>query len=83
MVEQFSYLTYVHLMRDKSHEEYLAVKPSLERPVATFGIKVNRYHSDNGIFSEQPFRTEIEDSNQTIKHFGLDLIIKMPFLKEK
>ena len=38
---------------------------------ATFGVKVHRYHVYNGRFAEQPFRSEIEDSNQTITFCGV------------
>ena len=29
------------------------------------------YHTDNGIFDEQPFISSIEDDNQTITFFGV------------
>ena len=32
---------------------------------------MNRYHAYNGIFSEQPLRSSIEDYNQTIKFCGV------------
>ena len=56
MVEHFSDLTYVHLMRRTRQEENLAGKPAFEIWAATFGVKIKRYQTDNGIFSEQPFR---------------------------
>ena len=34
-------------------------------------IESNRYYSDNGIFSEQLFRSEIEYFNQTITFCGV------------
>ena len=37
----------------------------------TFGVKINRYHSENGIFAEQPFRSAIEGSKQTITFCGV------------
>ena len=36
-----------------------------------FGVKINRYHSYNGRFSEQPFRTEIKGSNRIITFCGV------------
>ena len=83
MVDHFSDLTYVHLMISTSQEENLAVKSAFERWADTFVVKIKRYHADNGIFSKQSFRSEIEDANQNITFVGLDLIIKMQFLKEK
>ena len=55
MVEHFIDLTYVRIMRSTIQEDTLAGKAYLERWAATFGVKINRYHADNGIFSEQPF----------------------------
>ena len=69
MVDHFIDITYVHLTRSTNQEETLAVKEALEIWAAIFGVKVNRYHKDIGRFSEQPFRSEIEDSNQTITFF--------------
>ena len=71
MVDHFIDITYVHLTRSTNQEENLTVKEALEIWAAIFGVKVNRYHKDIGRFSEQPFRSEIEDSNQTIKVFGV------------
>ena len=82
MVDHFSDLTYVNLVIITSREETLAGKSAFERWAATFGVKIKIYHVYNGIFSEQPFRSAIKDANQTIKFWGLDLIIKIPFLKE-
>ena len=62
MVERFSYLTCVKLMRSISQYETLAVKSAFERWAATFGVKIKRYHADNGRFSEQPLISSIEDS---------------------
>ena len=72
MVDHFSDLTYVHLMRSKIQEVTLTGKLEFEIWADSFGIKIHRYHADNGIFSEQPFRSEIEDSKQTITSFGVE-----------
>ena len=71
MMDHFSDLTYVQLIRSKIQEEALAGKFSFEMQAATFGVKIHKYHSDNEIFSEQPFRTEIEDSNQKTTFCGV------------
>ena len=59
MVDHFSDLTHVKLMRSTSQEETLSGKASFERWAATFGVKIERYHADNGIFYEQPFISSI------------------------
>ena len=52
-------------------KEYnLKGKIAFERWSATFGVKIKGYNAWNRIFSEQPFRSEIEDSNHTIIFWG-------------
>ena len=71
MVDHFSDLTYLHLMIITIQEETLAGKSDLEIWSATFGFKIHRYHTDNGRFYEQLFRSEIEDSYQIITFCGV------------
>ena len=63
MVEHFSDLTYVNPIRITSQEETSSVKSSFERRASTIGVKIVIYHAYNGIFSEQPFRSAIDDAN--------------------
>ena len=49
----------------------MAVKSVFERWSALSEVKIYRYHADKGRFSEQPFRSEIEDSNKTIIFCGV------------
>ena len=63
MGDHFSDLTYMHLVRSTNQEDTLAGKSAFEIWSATFGVKIKRYHADNGQFSEQTFRPEIEDTN--------------------
>ena len=51
-------------MRKTTQEDTFPLKESFEQRADIFGVKINKYHVDNGIFSEQPFRSVIEDSNQ-------------------
>ena len=55
MVDHFSYLTYVQIMIRTIQENTLTGKIAFERQAAIFGVKINRYHADNGRFSEHPF----------------------------
>ena len=43
-------------MRRTRQEETLVGKAAFERWAATFGVKIHRYHADNGRFSEELFR---------------------------
>ena len=58
-------------MRSKTQEEHLLGKGYFEIWAATLGVKIYRYYSDNVIFAEQPFRSSIKESNQTIKYCGV------------
>ena len=66
MADRFSDVSYVHIMRRTSQEETFSEKSAFEIWSATFIVKIKGYHSYNEIFSEQPFRSVIEDSIQTI-----------------
>ena len=70
-MDHFSDLNYVHLMRSTTQDENLAVKSAFEIWAAPFGVKVKRYHTDNGKFAEKTFRSDIEDSNNTITFCGV------------
>ena len=37
---------------------------------ATFGIRVKKFHTDNGIFAEEGFKRNMSDNNQTISYCG-------------
>ena len=71
MVDHFSHLTHVHLIRSTIQQQILSGKVSFERWASTFGVKIKRYHSDNERFAEQTFRLAIEDFNQTITFCGV------------
>ena len=70
-MDHFIDLTYVYLTRSTSQEESLAGKAAFGIMSDTFGFKIKIYHAENGRFSEQPFRSAIEDSNQTKNFFGV------------
>ena len=56
MVDHFSGLTYVHIIRSTSHKYTLAGKSSLEIWDATFVVMIKRYHADNEIYAGKLFR---------------------------
>ena len=55
MVDHFSGLTYVHLMRITIQDENVSGKTALKIRATIFVVKIHRYYADDGIFSEQPF----------------------------
>ena len=38
---------------------------------ATFGIRVNKFHTDNGIFAEEGFKRDVSDNTKTISYCGV------------
>ena len=58
----------------------------------TFGIRVNKFHTDNGIFAEKGFKSDVSHNNQTISYCGVrayfknridEATIKQPTEKER
>ena len=37
----------------------------------SFGIRVKKFHTDNGIFAEEGFKSDVSDNNQTISYCGV------------
>ena len=62
---------YTHLQRGQTFIESIEAKADYERMAATFGIKVKKFHTDNGIFAEQGFKSDVSDNNQTIRYCGV------------
>ena len=58
-------------MRITIQDVNLAGKSPFEIWADKFGVKIKWYHADNGIFPKQYFRSEIEDSKQTITFYAV------------
>ena len=58
-------------MKITRQEDTLSEKLAFERWAAKFGVRIKINHADNGRYSEQPFISAIDDSNQTITPFGV------------
>ena len=67
MVNHFSHFIYLYLMSSIVGEHTLDAKKAYERRAASYGVKVKRYHADNGRQAEQIFLDAVEDANQDIK----------------
>ena len=53
-------------MISTSQEETIAGNTVFVIQAATFGVKIHRYHADNGRLSEKPFKSAIGYFNHTI-----------------
>eukprot|EP00957_Ditylum_brightwellii_P183277 13960663-Ditylum_brightwellii.AAC.1 len=58
-------------MESMSGEETLQSKHAYERIAATHGVRVKRYHSDNGRFEEKAFRAACYKQGQEITFCGV------------
>ena len=61
---------YTHLQRDQTLIKSIEAKSAYEQMAATFGILVKKFHTDNGIFAEEGFKSDVSDNNQTISYCG-------------
>ena len=43
---------------------------------ATFDIRMRKIHTDNGIFAEEGFKSDVSDNNQTISYCGVRVHFK-------
>lgn len=64
--DNFSDFTYVHIQKHASAEETLSAKVAFERHCGERGVKVIRYHADNGIFATSLWRQSCESQNQRL-----------------
>ena len=49
----------------------IKVKAAYEQMASTFGIRVKKFHIDNGIFVEEGFKSDVSNNNQTISYCGV------------
>ena len=71
-VDHYSRLGYVHLQKTQSAKETLEGKALFERKCASFGIKVEHYHADNGIFASLKWKEACEMSGQGYSYSGVN-----------
>ena len=61
---------YTHLQQNQTLVESIEAKAAYERMVETFIIRVKKFHTDNGIFAEEGFKSDASNNNQTISYCG-------------
>ena len=64
-VDHFYKLTYVNFSESTTPNEAAEAKEIFEQYSATFGLKIQKYHADNGAFNTQVFKEIIIAANQT------------------
>ena len=65
-------MTYVHFSESITSNESIEAKHAFEQYAATFGVKIQKYHSDNGAFNTRVFKESIISANKTIAFSAVD-----------
>ena len=71
-VDHHSRLGYVHLQKTQSAKETLEGKALFERKCASFGIKVEHYHADNGVFASLMWKEACDLNGQGYSYSGVN-----------
>ena len=71
MVDHFSRLVYAHMSKSTSATEALEAKAEFECFASRFGVTVESYRSDNGVFASQEFREAVGNSKQDLTLCGV------------
>ena len=71
-VDHYSRLGYVHLQKTQSAKETLEGKAPFERKCAAFGIRVQHYHADNGIFASLAWKEACTVAHQSFSYAGVN-----------
>ena len=62
---------YTHLQHGQTLIKSIEANEAYERMSATFSIRVRKFHTDNEIFAEEGFKSNVSDNNQTIRYCGV------------
>ena len=71
-IDHYSDLTYVHLMTKLDAESTVNAKLAFERVCDSYGVKVQHYHADNGLFDTKKFKTACEVAQQGLTFCGVN-----------
>ena len=52
-------------------EETIAAKHRFEREAASIGVQVQMYSTDNGVFTSQAYKEQLQKAGQAIRHSGV------------
>ena len=71
-VDHFSDLDYVHLHQRNDADSILEAKLAFERYAGSFGVSVQHYHCDNGVFADNTFKAACRAAHQTSTYCGVN-----------
>jgi hypothetical protein len=71
-VDQYSDYTYLHFHIALTSEETMKAKRAFEAHAESFGVRVERYHADNGRFQDVMFRNDCLEKGQDLSFCGVN-----------
>ena len=71
-VDQFSRYTFVYLQKRITSQETVMAKHAFERAADQRGVKIKRYHADNGRFADNAFIQDCQVQRQTLSYCGVN-----------
>lgn len=71
-VDQYSGLGYVYLQKSSKADETIKGKRAFEAFAKTHGVKIERYHADNGIFRSNKWMDECRRCEQGLSFAGVN-----------
>ena len=71
-VDQFSGLSYTHLLVNKTAANLAAAKDAFLLYCRKYGVAVKHFHANNSIFESKEFRKSVESTGQTISYCGVN-----------
>ena len=71
-VDQFSRYTFVYLQKRITRQKTVMAKHAFERAADQRGVKIRRYHADNGRFADNAFIQDCQAQRQTLSYCGVN-----------
>ena len=72
-VDDFSVFSYLHLQKSSTVAETLQGKKAFETVTNQYGVIIQSYHVDNGIFRANDWIKDCHDKNQTLTFAGVNV----------
>jgi hypothetical protein len=71
-VDHFSDYTYIFFQTDATLSQSLLAKKEFEQIAEGMGVRVKRYHTDNGRFVDNAWKDHVQSSNQIMNLCGVN-----------
>jgi hypothetical protein len=71
-VDNFSRMSYVHLQESLTSGDTVEAKEAFEAFSRNMGVRIQKYHADNGIFADNALMNAVRQNQQTISFCGVN-----------